>query len=218
MRQPTWPREKLFALGPAALSEAELWQCILGIGRVGRSVQHIARLLVSLTPSTLGSTPTPLSLPGWLGGAHSARVQAVCELALRWRNQSEVSLTSPENVLSWCQNLRTARTERIQVLYCGLRGDVLRSEVVAIGGLSTASISPKELFRPIVGLPVDSLVVCHNHPSGSLQPSAEDVVFTAKVEAACRILGYTLRDHLIVTKTAYYSFREAGKLQELSEF
>jgi DNA repair protein RadC len=92
---------------------------------------------------------------------------------------------------------------------------VLRRVCIRSEKKSTVEITPREVFEQAWGIPIHSLVVCHNHPRGSPLPSKEDEVFTARLEAGCRLLGYTLLDHLIVTTTEYYSFREAGKLLPL---
>lgn len=215
MSKPTWPRERVLSIGAKTLTEPELWQCILGWGRPGHSVQELSRQVTTLTERSVPLLASQLSLPSYLGSAQQARILAVVELAHRWRVQGDIPLRSPESVLAWCHSLRQSRSERILVLYCGLRGEVLRSEIVAMGGLNAVAVTPKDIFRPILDLPVDSLVICHNHPSGSLEPSPDDEVFTVRMEAACRILGYTLRDHLIVTRESYFSFREAGRLQPL---
>lgn len=208
------PREKLHQFGAPSLTEIELWQCVLGWGRPGHSVQSLARGIHQALKSwsVFDRRLPPLSAE--LGQAQQARVSAVLELAYRWNKVAKSTLDSPEAVLAWCQELRRAATERLLVLYCGINGEVLRQETVAVGGLNSATLSPRDIFRPVADLPVDSLVLCHNHPGGSLQPSAQDEVFTARVEAACKLLGFWLRDHLIVTTGEYFSFREAGRLQD----
>lgn len=209
---PVFPRERILRLGGASLTDQELWQCILGVGSAARPVREMSSHLSKLFTTWMPGDDRLPHLPSWLGPAQRARVLAILELSQRWRSQKSVSLSSPQQVLMWCQSLRMARNEQILVLYCGVNGDVLRQETVAMGSLNQVGVTPKEIFRLVGDLPVDSLVLCHNHPSGSLMPSSEDEVFTARIEAACKLLGFWLRDHLIVTKTGYYSFRESGKL------
>ncbi len=209
------PRERLLRSGPSLLSERDLWQCILGSGRRGWPVEKIAAE-VQRTFSSGKSKKSHFALP--LGQAQKARVLAVIELFSRWHTAPQsVSLTSPSDVLAWCTDLRRAKQEQLLVLYCGVSGNVLRNEVVAVGGLQQVSVAPRDIFRLASELPVDSLVLCHNHPSGSILPSSQDEVFTARIEAACKLLGYWLRDHIIVTANEHFSFRSQGKLETLPD-
>jgi DNA repair protein RadC len=98
------------------------------------------------------------------------------------------------------------------VLYCATRGQLLRAVPLALGSINMVGIRPHDIFANALDLPVDSIVMCHNHPSGDAQPSPADIVFTRRIQAACSLMGYWLRDHIIMARREYYSFREQHTL------
>ncbi len=201
------PREKLLRLGVKALSEEELWCCVLGSGTRKKPLPALARSLVGLLPNF-----DPKSLFGRLGEAQYCRVVAVAELLARLNERRQVQLQKPEDVWLLCQDLALASKEMIKALYCNSRAEVIHTEVLALGGLNIALLQPKEIFFPLRWQPIDSIVLCHNHPSGNLEPSGEDLVFTRRIQAACELMGLNLRDHLIVAREGYLSLREQGVL------
>lgn len=209
------PREKLLQLGPDALSLEELWMCVLGMGRPGMRVEQLARRVARVTHANFGKNITS-SLQD-LGSATQARVLAVIALLERFQARQNVVVRSPQDVLLFCTELRQAKREKVLVLYCGTDGGILHQEIIAIGGINSALLSPRDVFLPIRWLPVSSLVLCHNHPSGNLEPSDADIIFTKRVQAACELMGLKLHDHLIVTKQSYTSFQEQGWLTPASE-
>jgi DNA repair protein RadC len=134
-----------------------------------------------------------------------------------WFSMAMNAPWSPQHALAWCQALRSLPTEQILLLFCSEKFHVSRRVAITSGKSDMIELTPRDIFEHALGLPIHSLVVCHNHPRGSPTPSREDEVFTARLEAGCKLLGYTLLDHLIVTATEHYSFREAGKLLPLPE-
>lgn len=199
------PREKLARLGAAALTTEELWCCVLGQGNRRRPLLSLARAAAQLN---LSAEPDSLGF----GLAQFACVSAVQELRRRDREQAQIRLGRVEDVLLLCQDLVRAPKESVRALYCSVKAEVLHVETLALGGLNAAHLEPKDIFYPLRFLPVDSIVLCHNHPSGDVTPSEADLVFTRRIELACEVMGLHLRDHVIVSKNGYCSLRVAGKL------
>lgn len=216
MKHPTslprqWrPREKLLRYGASPLTQQELWSCVLGMGRPGKPVQKLARWVVEQTRSS-GNVSAD-TLRSELGSSQAARVLAILELNKRQQQTTQFRIQQVEDVLLVVKELASAQQEQILCLYLSATNELLQTERIALGTLNAALLHPRDLFFPIRFLPVASLILCHNHPSGQAQPSSEDQIFTARVEAACEILGITLYDHVIVAKQQHYSFREAGLL------
>ncbi len=88
------------------------------------------------------------------------------------------------------------------------RNSIEYLELVSLGTLNANMIHPRELFRLAILKSVASIIVLHNHPSGALEPSAEDLGVTRRLEEAGRILGIRVIDHIIITKNSFYSFKE----------
>jgi DNA repair protein RadC len=93
--------------------------------------------------------------------------------------------------------------EHVVVFYFDGRGALVHREIISTGTHNTSRLVPKEIFHPIKAFPVDAIILAHNHPSGYLEASKEDILFTTRVRHAAEILGITLLDHLIITATGW---------------
>jgi DNA repair protein RadC len=102
--------------------------------------------------------------------------------------------------------------EGVAVLHLGARNQALRLQLVALGTLNAAAVEPREVFRAAVGVGAASVVVAHNHPSGSAEPSDDDVRITRRLKACGQTLGIELLDHIVLGETDWVSLRERGLL------
>jgi DNA repair protein RadC len=96
------------------------------------------------------------------------------------------------------------------ILYLNARQELLKNEVISIGGLNYATIHPRDVFMAAVSLPAAYLILIHNHPSGNTKPSQADMEVTQRLVAAGELLGIEILDHVIVANGTYFSFREEG--------
>lgn len=206
------PREKLHRYGAKSLTLQELWMCVLGVGTRKAPVQVLARRIANSMRRGQLLFASIKTLDSSFGPAQTARILAISELLSRAQQRSEIQLQSIRDVTLLCQDFADSQKEHLRILYCGTDARVIFQENIAMGGINMVSVSPREIFFPIRWRPVDSIVVCHNHPSGNVMPSAQDKVFTARIEAASQLLGIWLRDHVIVSGNRAYSFRESGLL------
>ncbi len=184
--------------------------CILGVGSTKSSVRVLAsRLADHMRQGTLAEVaPHEVGL----GPAQAARLSAVREIVYRYQQRSSVQIGSVRDVALLCQDFANSTRERLRIFYCSTDGRVVHQEDIALGGMNMVTVSPREIFFPIRWHPVDSLVLCHNHPSGNVAASAPDKVFTTRVNAAAQLLGIWVRDHVIISGEKTYSFREEGLL------
>lgn len=105
--------------------------------------------------------------------------------------------------------------EKVMVLCLSSAGRPIAAAVVTVGTLNSSLVHPREVLRPAVMLPAASIIISHNHPSGDLKPSLEDVEMTARIKEAAKIVGIRLLDHVIVSPDSpdkFYSFSTEGKL------
>ncbi len=122
-------------------------------------------------------------------------------------------LSSPSGVVARVPaSLRRARKEHFLAFYLNARGGLLYQETVSIGTLTQSLVHPREVFYPAIVHGACSVIVLHNHPSGDSTPSQEDVRTTERLKEAGRLLGIPLEDHLIVSDSGFFSFREKGLL------
>jgi len=120
------------------------------------------------------------------------------------------NIKTPEDALYWFAPFRDADQEHFVCMSINCAGQVMNTRVITIGLLNQSLVHPREVFRGAIMDNASAIVVCHNHPSGSLEPSSQDIAVTMQLKEAGKIIGISLIDHVIVTKTGYLSMRERG--------
>jgi DNA repair protein RadC len=142
------------------------------------------------------------------------RLLAAAEVARRHQPNPEASepVTNPRLALAHLGRLRDLDQEALAVLLLDTKMAVIGLEMVAIGSCFRVAASPSEVFGSALQKRSTALILVHNHPSGDVEPSAEDEEFTAAMVDAGRLLDVEVVDHLVVARRAYFSFREAGRL------
>jgi DNA repair protein RadC len=217
---PDRPRERLWSLGPAALTSAELLAILLGTGGGGRDASALAELLLKEAGGTLrGIAARPrgeLLRPGGVGPAKAARLVAAFELAARLSAEARPALPrirEPEDVVRLlASRLRDLEVEEFHLLALDSQSQVRRQVLVTRGLLNSSLVHPREVFRAAIAEAAAGIIVVHNHPSGDPTPSAEDRAVTRQLAEAGRLLDVPLYDHVIVAGDRYLSFAAAGLL------
>ena len=214
------PRERLWTLGPAALTAGELLAILLGTGTGGRPVAALAALLLEAGDGSLrrlAARPPAelLRLPG-VGPTKAARLLAAFELAVRLAREERPVLPrirEPEDVVRlFHSRLRDLAVEEFHLLALDSQSQVLREVLVTRGLLNSSLVHPREVFRAAIAEAAAGIIVVHNHPSGDPTPSAEDQAVTRQLVAAGRLLDLPLYDHVILAGDRFTSFAAAGLL------
>lgn len=120
------------------------------------------------------------------------------------------SVTRPDDVLPVLQTIRDADQEHFVSITLNGAGEIIASRVITIGLLNHTLVHPREVFRPAIKDNAASIIIAHNHPSGSLEPSSQDIAITKQLKDAGSIIGISVLDHIIVTKKGHVSMRERG--------
>ncbi|MDD1684297.1 MAG: DNA repair protein RadC [Methanoregula sp.] len=207
------PREKLAEKGPRALSDTELIEAIIGRGTKARDVREIAKEVHRLVRDRGNALRyDDLQQVGGMGPTKASQIMACFELGRRYFGSKEenVKVTRPEDILPLVAYLREKRQEHFVCIALNGAGEVLGNRVVTVGLLNHSLVHPREVFADAITDRAASVVCVHNHPSGSLEPSSQDLAITTQLKEAGAILGIQLVDHIIVTKTGYVSLRERG--------
>jgi DNA repair protein RadC len=211
------PRERLDAVGPEALSDAELLALLLRTGGRGADALSVAAGLLERHEGLLGlarASGRELSEAAGVGPAKRATLRAAFELGRRLaagRLAPGTVLRGPADVFRhFHPTLRDAPTERFLVVLLDGRHRLLRHELVSQGTLTASLVHPREVFRPALRESAAALVLVHNHPSGDPAPSAEDREVTARLVRAGELLGIPVIDHVVVAERGYASLRETG--------
>jgi len=210
------PRDKLQKFGVAGLSQAELVAVLLGTGTKGKSVIRIAEDLVGRHG---GPKLVTLSLDEWashrgVGRVKAAQMLAAFELGRRLLAPSaeEPRVSSPAEAYALVRDLRRARKEHLVSLYLDAQNRLICRETVSIGSLNTTRTHPREVLQPAIVNSALAFILVHNHPSGSLDPSRDDVEFTRTMARAGDLMGISLYDHIIVSRRGFVSLKERGLL------
>lgn len=210
------PREKLFGRGPACLSLAELLALILGAGGRGGSARRMAERLIRKhgLEGLTGLRPRDWRAQEGVGETYAARMSAVFELGRRAYGAEEAGerprINRPRSAFDQVRHLCRAKKEHLVGLYLDSQNGLLRRETISVGSLNTTRTHPREILFPAVVHLALGFILVHNHPSGILEPSDEDVEFTRAVRRAGELMGIELYDHLIIAGGRYLSLRERG--------
>jgi DNA repair protein RadC len=214
------PREKLLARGPTALSDSELLALLLRTGIAGKDVFALSQeLLVTFggLAGLLHAGPDDLRRTKGLGGpAKRAELLAVLELARRalaeQLREREV-FSSPDGVKQYLQ-LHLARQphEVFAVMFLDAQNRLLEMEVMFRGTLTQTSVYPREIVLRALQRHAAAVVLAHNHPSGTVQPSRADEALTHSLKAALALVDVRVLDHVIVAPGACLSMAERGLL------
>lgn len=216
--RPLRPREKLLARGPHALTQGELLQLVLGPVKRREPAARIAERLVRRhgLDGLAALTARAWRREGELGPAAAARLCAVFELGRRTYGQDEEdrrpTVSGPREAFRQVRQLTRVRKEHLIGLYLDAQNGLLGRETISIGSLNTTRTHPREILYPAVLHLALGFILAHNHPSGCLEPSQEDIEFTRSVRRAGELMGIEMYDHLIVARSGYTSFRERGLL------
>lgn len=223
------PREKLLARGPSALSDAELLALLLRTGIAGKGVLQMADELLQIQGNRLvdgprsgfggiagllNATPDDLKKVKGLGPAKRAEILAVLELARRavaQRLQERTVLADPAAVKQFLQlNLAHRKHEVFMVCFLDAQNKLIEAEELFQGTLSQTSVYPREVVLKALHHHAAAVVLAHNHPSGSVQPSAADQALTQTLRAALALVDVRVLDHIIVGPGEALSMAEKG--------
>ncbi|MBI2450826.1 MAG: DNA repair protein RadC [Parcubacteria group bacterium] len=205
------PREKLLALGPGALTPKELLAIVLEKGTRKEGVLAMTeRVVREYGESNVFSNTDAKKLSEDLKIPLTKAMQivAVGELGRRFfersRNGTAVIRTA-KDVFEYVADMRGLSKEHLRGLYLNAHYQLIHDEVISIGTVDANVIHPREVFRPALSCSAVAVILAHNHPSGVLMPSPDDVRITTQIKKAGIIIGIELVDHVIVSKEGFAS-------------
>jgi DNA repair protein RadC len=212
------PRERLFRLGAAALTDRELLCVVLGASPRARAVAESLLASSGGLKALVLEDPSELCARRGVGEGRVAQVLAALELGRRAQHVTErrPRLRTPREIHAYlAPTLSALRREVFHVLCFNARNVLLRDARVAEGTMNACAVDPREVFAAAITSRASAIVLAHNHPSGDPEPSAQDLGLTAQLMEAGRMLGIKVLDHVVVGDGTYASMLERGELPVL---
>ena len=203
------PREKLQKYGVNKLANHELLAILLGSGIEGVNVLQLSKQILQ-TISKLGKdkiTLNDLLEINGLGKVKASQIISVIELIKRL-DTGVSEILSAEDVWKQCADIRDSKNEHLIAFYLDTQNHLIERQIIFIGTLDASIVHPREVFEPAIRHCAASIIVAHNHPSGDIEPSYEDIETTKRLVEAGRIIGIDVIDHVIISRSAYMSFEQ----------
>ncbi len=210
------PREKIARKGARALSDHELIAAILGHGTPQRDVFSLAKDISGLfmRRGEDVSYDDLVGIPG-IGQSRASQILASLELARRYNRKMEEEHTrvqSPADVLPLVSDITGKSQEHFICITLNGAHEVIERRTITVGLLNHSLVHPREVFADAITDRAAAVICVHNHPSGSLEPSRQDLEITRQLREAGEILGIRVLDHIIVARSGFTSLRERGAL------
>lgn len=214
------PREKLLYKGKSALSDAELVAILIGSGNREESAVSLCQRILASTNNSLNElgklTVQELMLFKGIGEAKAISIIAALELGRRRRGEDALvksKITSSQSVFELLQPIiGDLPHEEFWIVYLNNSNKVIQSSQLSRGGITGTLVDVRLVMKTAIQLNATGIILAHNHPSGTLNPSEADKQITKKLKTAGENLDIKILDHLIVTDKEYYSFADEGIL------
>lgn len=214
------PREKLLLKGRHVLTDAELIAILIGSGTKKESAVELSKRILAQYGNNLNevaklSVQDLMKFKG-IGEAKAISIVSALELGRR-RKPDETSkrdkIISSKDIFDLMRaDFQDLPHEEFHILLLNRTNIVIRKEKISTGGISATVVDPKLIFKSALEHRASSLVLSHNHPSGNLKPSNEDISLTKNIKEAGMLLQIPVLDHLIISDTTYFSFADEGMM------
>ncbi len=214
------PREKMILKGKSALSDSELIAILIGSGTREESAVEVAKKILDQVNGDLNAlgkkTLKELTTVKGIGEAKAVSVMAALELGRR-RQQTPVKTrpqirSSRDAYAVLAPLLEDLPHEEFWILLLNRANRVVAKEQISLGGVAGTVVDAKLIFKKALEHLASGIILCHNHPSGNLQPSKADCDITAKLKTAGKALEINVLDHLIISEQGYFSFADEGRM------
>jgi DNA repair protein RadC len=214
------PREKLLATGAENLSHSELLAILIHNGSKEKSAVDLAKEVLKMGKDNLVelgkiSIKELMKIKG-IGEAKAVTIAAALELGRRRQAASPLEkpvVSGSSDIAHYLQvKLKDFRHEVFAVLFLNRSNKINHFEIISEGGITGTVADPRIILRKALEQDAVNIILCHNHPSGSLKPSRADEQLTNKIKEAARFFDIVVLDHLIVSEAGYYSFADDGLL------
>jgi DNA repair protein RadC len=212
------PREKLVSKGRQALSDAELLAILLSSGNRDETAVQLAQRILNEYANSINelakvSLHDLMTYKG-VGEAKAVTIAAALEIGRRRGSESQeekIKITSSKNAFAVLKSkLTDLPHEEFWVIFMSRSNSVIKTECISRGGISGTVVDIRLILKPAIHHLASAIILAHNHPSGNLKPSQEDIHLTKKIKEAAKLMDISLQDHLIIGDQSYLSFADEG--------
>lgn len=214
------PREKLLLKGKHVLSDAELIAILISSGNAEETAVELSKRILGKIENNLNelskmSVKELMEFKG-IGEAKAISIVAALELGRR-RKEADVvkrdKITTSKDAADIFQPMLADHLhEEFHILFLNRANLVIGKQPVSTGGMSGTVVDPKIIFKAALDNKASSIILCHNHPSGNLKPSEQDIRLTKSLVEAGKVLEISVLDHVIVSQNGFYSFADEGMM------
>ncbi len=210
------PRERLINKGVKYLSNEELLAILLKTGTKDYSVKTLAnnilKQLDNITDLKEINLETLIKIKG-IGKAKACEILSAIELGKRLNqkitNINQIKIYSSDSIYEYYKSkLANLKQEYFYCVYLDTKNHIIKDKLLFIGTINESLVHPREIFKEAYLLSASSIICIHNHPSGNINPSNNDIVITKQLIAVGKILGIKILDHIIIGRDNYYSFND----------
>jgi DNA repair protein RadC len=210
------PREKLYAHGVSALSNAELLAVIIRTGTGKESAIEVSLRLIGMDSRGIGSLAdasiSDLTKVKGIGECKAAQIIAALELGKRIKRvgyYDKIRVTSPDVVADIVmEDMKFLQKEHFNIVVLDTKNQIICIDNISIGTLNASIVHPRDVFKAAIKNNGNSVILVHNHPSGDVTPSSEDINITKRLIEGGNIIGIKVLDHLIIGNGSYLSMKE----------
>lgn len=214
------PREKMMLKGKSALSDAELVAILMGSGNTKETAVDLAKRILSDNNNNLlelsRKSISDLTKYSGVGEAKAISIIAALELGQRRRQASVIEkkkVTSSNDAFDYLSiYLSDLLHEEFWVIFLNRANEIISHKIIGEGGATSTVVDVKKIARLAIDHHATGLILAHNHPSGNLRPSEQDMDLTRKIKNALELFDISVLDHLIVCSSKFYSFADEGEI------
>jgi DNA repair protein RadC len=208
-------RERFMQGGLDAFLDYEIIELLLTLGTPRKNCKQMAKEVVQKFGGLREALDAPIEELQQIKGIGQINAfglklfQAISERYAKEQMPKKISFDSPETVAHYLQKfIGSKKKEHFVVLSLDTCNNLKKISNISIGSLNESIAHPREIFQPAIQNSCSYVIIAHNHPSGSLEPSDEDLHLTKRLVTAGRLIGINVIDHIIVTKSGFFSFKE----------
>lgn len=201
-------RELLLKLGEESLRDYELIMILLGTGTKTKTVEQLAKSVLEIIQKNSGKNLKEklLKING-MGKSKTALICAALELGKRYNSFNGIKIKQPEDLIPLVQHYALQNQEHLILVTLNGSHEIIQIKLISIGTLNRSLIHPREIFSEAIKDRAAGIIICHNHPSGSLLPSDNDIEVTQRLKSVSEIIGIPLLDHIILSQKGFFSMQ-----------